>query len=372
MKTEEYLEYIKRNTNLTIFGEAAMGTISEFPVIFSVDGSIPCLSIYLNPKDISKVSKSLSDGLKNLGAKVETNNNGELKIKFSKKVQSVEFNDHYTNVTRTVFSVMQGTMVRPDKKCPICGLENCDYIGIADAKCAYVHKRCMEGEFRNVKAMADENQTGGSYALGIIGGILGGLLACIPSVLTIWFAETIWAVLYALIPLGVYYGYKILKGKMSKAVLPITIIISAIMAVLIDIINLGMVIIADGLSLSILPYLLADSQFLEAMLPEFAKSLLFVAIGIAIVWNLIKRNNYTLVDNMASSLTTLVPIDFSQSENNDAGQAYNGYGQTSDNSAPTGQTVQSTYSQEEPDTDSQEEDHDAYMHENDNSYMSDE
>lgn len=60
-----------------------------------------------------------------------------------------------------------------------------------------------------------QNQESGSYLTGLLGAIIGGLLATIPAVAVIWFTETAYSLLYFLIPLGVYHGYRLARGKMD-------------------------------------------------------------------------------------------------------------------------------------------------------------
>ena len=62
--------------------------------------------------------------------------------------------------------------------------------------------------------------------------------------------EKIYALLFALIPLCIYYGYKLLKGKMNKVVIVLTVILSVLSVYMIEMLLLAYYIVAEGFLIS--------------------------------------------------------------------------------------------------------------------------
>ena len=59
-----------------------------------------------------------------------------------------------------------------------------------------------------------ENNNG--YLLGILGAILGGLVASLPWIIMYVYLEMMWSFMAFLIGYGAFLGYKLFKGKMAK------------------------------------------------------------------------------------------------------------------------------------------------------------
>ena len=70
----------------------------------------------------------------------------------------------------------------------------------------------------------------GSYVSGIIGAIIGGLIATIPWILAYVYGGMMLSILATLIAAGEFYGYKLLKGRVNK-VLPVILMILALVIV---------------------------------------------------------------------------------------------------------------------------------------------
>lgn len=119
--------------------------------------------------------------------------------------------------------------------CPYCGRTDtdavmyCEQRGAIPAGYRAVHTECANS-LRNAANEAKVNDEG-NYFTGIIGAIIGMILGVVLNVAVIFGTERIYAMLCALIPLGAFFGYKLLKGRMNSFAIVISIIYAVLGAV---------------------------------------------------------------------------------------------------------------------------------------------
>lgn len=196
----------------------------------------------------------------------------------------------------------------PEDQCIICGQDGCDGYIRYDGRYEVIHQRCISRMKAEAQQQAAANQ--GSYVLGIVGALVGGLVGMIPTVLSIWLLERIWSLLYALIPLGAYYGYKLCGGKMNRAALAVSILVS-----ILDVYVLQLVLLVIGLiveyqcsmleSLQFLRSALADGEFWVSLTTSSWDSFLFLALGIWIAWSRISRTHKSDLKGIENVMTTM-------------------------------------------------------------------
>ena len=97
----------------------------------------------------------------------------------------------------------------------------------------------------------------GSYLTGIIGAIIGGIIATIPWILVYVYGNMMLSILAAIIAGGEFLGYKICKGKIDKK-LPIIIMVIAVIIVMVT-------------TLAIIPALLIQKQGLPVSITNVQK-----------------------------------------------------------------------------------------------------
>ena len=190
--------------------------------------------------------------------------------------------------------------------CPICKQPECDaYVFISFAY-QPVHAACVQDQIYNSRSKVQQNEQTGNYVLGIIGAILGGIVGTIPTILLVVFGGLISGWLCALIPLGAYYGYKLLNGKLNKTTLTIVIIVSLLMVpvtqYLVDLLwsvkeGYGLFTPADYWSI-IMAY---PGDFI----PAFLQVLLFIGLGFLVVFRTVNSNNDTIWNQTAFSEASL-------------------------------------------------------------------
>ena len=159
----------------------------------------------------------------------------------------------------------------------------------------------------------EENQENGSYALGFVGALLGMLVGLIPNLLTILFAERVSALLFALVPIASMFGYKLMKGKMSKGSVVIVILLSLLGVLVIPFLELVFYFVRDygapvGEAISTAGQLMGSPEFLSEILSELLQLLVFMALGILFAWRYMSGNvNSNVVQGAALQTASLRP-----------------------------------------------------------------
>lgn len=159
----------------------------------------------------------------------------------------------------------------------------------------------------------EDNQANGSYALGFVGALLGMLVGLIPNLLSIMFADTIWSLLFALVPLCAMFGYKLFKGKMNKGSVVIVVALSLLAVFLIPIIEILIYLVKDygeplGSALGYTLQIVRDPEFFSNASSEYLQLLLFMALGIWIAWRYISgQTNSSQALSSETQLATLRP-----------------------------------------------------------------
>lgn len=132
----------------------------------------------------------------------------------------------------------------------------------------------------------------GSYVSGIIGAIIGGLIATIPWILAYVYGGMMLSILATLIAAGEFYGYKLLKGRVNK-VLPVILMILALVIVTVAtlIIIPAALINKEGINVnsSNLQRLYENKEFAAAIMKDYVISVVFTILGASIVTSNIKK-----------------------------------------------------------------------------------
>ena len=179
-----------------------------------------------------------------------------------------------------------------------------------------VHAACVRSAQMQTVEKAQANAEHGSYLTGALGAIIGTLVGLIPTVLTTLYLERIYALLFALVPLAAMFGYRLCRGKRSKASIAIIIVLS-----LIGVIALQFIVITIGVAQElelpvseaareVVPYLLTAEGFQSLLTESDAPvEFLFMALGIFIAWKYLAVTNERTIANADAAASTLRPID---------------------------------------------------------------
>lgn len=230
--------------------------------------------------------------------------------------QEEDLLDSYVTAMETVASAMREAGVGVPDQCPICRQRECDSLGLVDGVYQPAHRACCENRSYSTVTRAEVNAQNGSYVTGILGAILGALIASVPTLLTTWFLERIYALLFILIPLGAYHGYRLLRGKMNKMVGVVTVIISLLMPFVMDQILFYLVV---ATSFGIVPSLLETVPLYfqyytpKDMLVSMGMSYVFLLVGLWGTFRQITRTSTHEVTDASVTVESIMPYHVSGS-----------------------------------------------------------
>ena len=137
-----------------------------------------------------------------------------------------------------------------------------------------------------------EKSVKGSYLTGILGAIVGGVIATIPWILVYVYGEMMFSILAALIAAGELYGYKIAKGKINKKLPVILMVIALVIVTVTTLVIIPTLLIAnEGISVNLtnISRLYENGEFATAMMKDFIISVIFTILGASIVTANIKK-----------------------------------------------------------------------------------
>ncbi len=231
---------------------------------------------------------------------------GTKRISFSGKSNSVlmfQFDDLFGPVKEekvnkaidnlsTFTQVLAAMNLNNQSKCIFCGQDKEDedvIFGNYNGLYLPQHESCrQQAKTKAVAKMNQENSNTKMYPISILLAFGGAFIAAlIINILTYFvFDGTMYAIAYALVPIAAFFAYKLGKAPRNKKMIVSIIAASAVATLLIDIIFLY--IVSLGYNMSFIDFLIENKT---AVLGNEGMTLLFLAIGVWISWNIITKTN---------------------------------------------------------------------------------
>ena len=137
----------------------------------------------------------------------------------------------------------------------------------------------------------EKSQKEGNYLLGILGAILGGLVASIPWIIMYVYLEILWSFMALIIAYGAFIGYKTFKGKMDIKVPYIVGIVSILVVIFVTLYVIPcLLIMKEGITPTseVISFLYSDAEFKSAIIQDLIFALLFTVLGISGVFKTLK------------------------------------------------------------------------------------
>lgn len=158
-----------------------------------------------------------------------------------------------------------------------------------------VEKKTEDKETKNVSKNSNEvmeKKAKGNYLTGILGAVIGGLIATIPWILMYVYGDMMLSALSIVIAAGEFYGYKLFKGKVTKK-LPIIIMVLAILIVVLTtlVIIPVFLLMNEGVNISIdaIKVLYEKEEFTQAIIKDTVIAVIFTLLGASVITANIKK-----------------------------------------------------------------------------------
>lgn len=138
------------------------------------------------------------------------------------------------------------------------------------------------------KSIKPENN---NYVLGVLGAVLGGLIASIPWIIMYVYLEILWSFMALIIGYGAFIGYKTFKGKMDIKVPYIIGIVSILIVIFVTLYVIPcLLIVKEGITPTseVIAFLYRDTEFKSAIIKDLLFALLFTVLGVSGIFKTLK------------------------------------------------------------------------------------
>lgn len=294
-------------------GSYSCGSYKGYAMDFRLENSYYYLDVAVRVEAKSKELKNaLKTAVKNTGLKFSFyTNQGSFLSFLTRFNRKSAYEEQAAAFMDAVVNILRGMNIQPANTCAVCGG------GSPDSLCCVssyqpVHSACMKRMHEEAKDSAEHNRQNGSYLTGFIGAFLGAIVGLLPNIFTAFAFDTLYAVLFALVPMASIWGYKKLNGKNTKGAIVIVVILSLLSVFLLQFLILGSA-VADEYGVGFGEAMLAVVEIflnLEGLVMIASESLtefFFMLLGLLFSWEYISRTNTTELKASQAVLDTLRP-----------------------------------------------------------------
>jgi len=206
-------------------------------------------------------------------------NNNAVIIPFRRGTKPSEKHDEYM---RKVTQAFHDLGLRDLSHCPFCGKEDTDSTRVIKGVIVPVHDACAKELYQQITSHVEElEKSNKGMGKSIVFAIGGAVVGAIPTLISIIFFQYMLAILYALIPLASFYGYKY-GGAPKKSYVPILISVISLLIVVVMMAWLyGSIAASEGFTFS---EAMEIQEFSASFFSDLFTSVLFLAIGVFISW----------------------------------------------------------------------------------------
>ncbi len=315
MKQSGILQLLQSQRWLVVDG-AAYGVLNEYPFMVQAPrGNSVSISITLSQPPEREQSKALRDAMRNHGTRCRVNGRVvsyplRLGDPSSQQVPA-QLHENIRNVT----GLLRQLRLMPPTACGLCGQGGTDAFVLRNLPPAgydAVHACCADAMLSGAQQQVQQNP--GSYLTGILGALAGAFVGALPAFFVLHFLHVISAWLFMLLPLGSYFGYKLLRGKMTAA--------AGISAVVCSLLGLALVILAWDTAVNMTDLELGFSdairltwhytfvdfsiEYWEWLSPNIASILLFYILGVVFSLGIVSRTNKTALKSVEQMRATML------------------------------------------------------------------
>jgi len=219
----------------------------------------------------------------------------------------------YEHVIQTLEPMLSELNVLPDVNCPFCDKPDGDAVTNLDERLVQAHMDCLKRWQEEQSEKAEHNQYNQSSARGVIGGLVGGVVGALPALGALYLFDFFVGILFALIPICIYYGWKILGGRLSNLTTVFTIVYTLVVALIVEIVDSWLILqeVFPTYQITLMEVIdayLDPELFRELFMSSTLMALLFAVIGIWIAWQQIRRTDKREAQDAASAFDEAVRL----------------------------------------------------------------
>ena len=201
----------------------------------------------------------------------------------------------------------------PPQACVICQTEGSDILANYTHSLSPVHRTCLESWHKTEEEKYEKKKLNPGGPNGFIGGLLGALVGALPAFLVLWFMNEFWFILFALIPLGSMFGWRLLGGTVSKSTTVTVVLITFVMSAFIVIVNAYLVLYefwGGGVTFGEIFVTFFDATwFVDVYMRDTLMALGAAVFGLFLSWRFISTTDEAQAMAVQSILEEAVPIN---------------------------------------------------------------
>lgn len=313
-------------------GQLCMGTWKEYTVTLRpYNGRYYYLDVAVRADKASKgllkrVKASVKEACgKNLGC-INGGQYFRFVVAFNRKSP---FTEQFGSYMTAISSAFKKNGIYPPHSCAVCGSSDPDSLCLYGDSYQPVHRACIQRSLENSRQKIEQNKANGSYLTGFVGALLGMLVGSLASVLSIVFADRIYALLFALVPIASAWGYRKFNGRMDKVSVVLVVLLSFVSIFIMNYLSIAVFYMQDyalslGEAMWFASDLLLTAGGLMLIVQNSGSMFLFMILGIFIAWRFVVNTN-------AGSMKTLETVGDTLRPN--PARSYMGYGDDTDSSS---------------------------------------
>jgi len=298
----------------------AFGMIGGIPVEASVpkDGE---LQLQFSAHQLDKQAvKALQAAGKELDKNVKLAATAELTT-FTVTIKSrdeVEARNLFEQTKRQLKPVLKDSgLFELPTDCVVCGDLDCDVLSKVGGQLVPAHRHCLERQKHEMTAQAEEKTNNPKTVQGLIGGLIGGLVGAIPAFIVLNIFHRFFFVLFALIPLAAYYGWKLFGGKVSRLTTVFVILYSILVSAAVDVLDTHLILrglyeewgMAGQIRLmDTVQYYFTPDVFFEFFARYTLMAVGAAIFGVFIAWGVITKTDKGALQEALASASEFVPM----------------------------------------------------------------
>ncbi len=213
-----------------------------------------------------------------------------------KSTKPEKLNVYLTKIT----DAMKTSNLKNLNHCPFCGLEETDAQRVIKGSIVHVHDQCAKDFYEKViERVEAEEKSVANLPKSLLFAVIGAIVGLIPTFISVLFFNYMLALLYALIPLASFYGFK--KGGAAKnAYVPFVV---AGISLVISLLFIVWIYQTGAASLGMtFAEMLEVPQNRSEFIGDLGTSALFTGIGVLIVWKSMSQQTNAQIKKDLSGL----------------------------------------------------------------------